>query len=393
VRRLLILTCAIVFLDVTFFAVLTPLLPSFRDDHHLTEGATGVLAGTFAAGSLAASLPAGWMAARVGPKKTVITGLVGIGIFSPIFGFASDIVILDLARGLQGASGALMWAGAISWLISAAPSGRRGQLLGTVMAAAVVGEMLGAPIGAVAHVIGTGPVFGAVFFLALGLIAASLTIPEASEQAGQRLGQAVSRMAGSLVPRALLMLAAPACAFGLIVIVAPLRMDELGASAIVIAAAFACGSVIEAILGPVIGRLSDRIGRTAPYFIGAVIVSGAVVALGAFGILPVLFGAVVVAAFGAGLAFTPASALATEAASAAGVNQGYASGGANVAWAGGQMVGAIAGGAIAGLTGFLLPCLLAAGFVAVVGLMARALTEPVLRATGEHRVVTGPKTR
>lgn len=387
-RRLLIVSCSVVFLDVTFFSVLTPLLPDFKQDHGLSDGAVGLLAGTFAAGTLALALPGGWMAARFGPRNTVITGLVGIGVFSPAFGFADHIVILDLARFLQGASGALMWAGAISWVVSAAPLSRRGELLGTMMAAAVVGELLGAPMGALAHAVGTEIVFSLVLVLAIGLIALALTIPDAEEVGGQSLREALSRLRGSLVPRALLMQAAPAISFGLIVIAAPLRMHDLGAGAILIAAAFACGSVVQAILGPTVGRLSDRVGRTAPYFVGTLIVAAAVVGLGLFDLLPLVFASVVVAAFGAGLAFTPAGALVSEAATAAGLNQGYASGGANVAWGGGQMIGAIAGGMIAGLTGFLLPCLITAAFVAIIGLSSRALTEPVLEATGEHAVVT-----
>ncbi len=90
-RRLLILACAVVFLDVTFFAVLTPILPDYKSDLGLSEGEAGILAGAFAAGTLASALPAGWLAARVGPRRTMIAGLVGIGIFSPIFGFSDHL--------------------------------------------------------------------------------------------------------------------------------------------------------------------------------------------------------------------------------------------------------------------------------------------------------------
>lgn len=384
-RRLLILACAVVFLDVTFFSVLTPLLPSFKADHHLGEGATGVLAGSFAAGALAFAVPGGWMAARVGSRRTVIIGLAGIGVASPVFGFAGHIAVLDAARFLQGASGALMWAGAIAWVVSAAPKGRRGELIGTVFAAAVVGELCGAPLGALAHVIGTEVVFGAVFLIAVGLIVLALTVePAADAVAGQGFRESIARMRGSVLPRALVMQFAPATAFGLIVVVAPLKMDELGGGAFVIAAAFACGSVVQAVLAPLIGRVSDRVGRTGPYFAGAMVVGVALVALGLIEVLGLLFAVVVAAAFGAGLAFTPAGALATEVASAVGINQGYASGWANVAWGGGQMIGAIGGGVIAGLTGFLVPCLIVAVFVLVIGMTGRVLTEPVLAATGEH---------
>src|SRR5690606_33010439 len=124
--------------------------------------------------------------------------------------------------------------------------------------------------------------------------------------------------------------------------------DDLGAGPVVIAAAFASGSIVEAVIGPVIGRISDRIGRTVPYLVGIGASGIAVIVLGIGGLVPFLFGAVVLGAFGAGMSFTPASTLLTEAATAAGVNQGYASGASNVAWGGGQTIGAIAGGMIAG---------------------------------------------
>ncbi|MCO5314825.1 MAG: MFS transporter [Solirubrobacterales bacterium] len=392
-RRLLILACVCVFLEVTFFAVLTPLLPTFKQDHQLSEGAAGILAGAFAAGSLVFALPGGWMAARVGPRKSVITGLAGLGVFSTVFGFADHIVVLDASRFLQGAFGSLVWSGSIAWVVSAGPAARRGALLGTVMASAVVGEMLGAPLGALAHVLGTEVVFGAVIFIAAGLIAVAVTVPDAAEADGQSLQEARFRLRGSVVPRAVLMMAASPIAFGLLVFAAPLRMDDLGAGPGLIAAAFACGSLVEATIGPMTGRLSDRVGRTAPFFIGSMALAAAVVGLGVFDVLPLLFISVVVAAFGAGFAITPASALVSEAATSAGLNQGYASGGANMAWGGGQMVGAVAGGMLAQQFGFLVPCLITAVFVAAIGLMARKLNEPILQVTGEHPIAVDPGAR
>lgn len=375
-RRLLFLACAVVFLDVTFFAVLTPLLPSYRDDLGIGESAAGILSGAFAAGTLLMALPAGWLAARFGPRRTVITGLVGIGIFSPLFGFADDLWLLDVSRFFQGASGALMWAGAISWVISAAPRERRGEVMGTVIAAAVVGELLGAPLGAIAHEIGTEIVFGSVFFLAAALIALAMTLPPAAEVAGQPVREAFTAARGSMVPRAVFMLAGPSLAFGLVVVLAPLHMDDLGASPFLIAAAFASGSLIEAVVGPLIGRYSDRVGRIAPFMFGLAVLAVAVVAIGLFDLLPLIVVAVVLVAFGAGLAFTPSSTLVTEAATEAGINQGYASGASNVAWGGGQMVGAVGGGLLASATGYLIPCLLTALFMLVVASVTRGIVLP-----------------
>lgn len=370
-RRLLFLACAVVFLDVAFFAVLTPLLPSYQDDLGIGDGAAGVLSASYAAGTLVMALPGGWLAARFGPRRTLLCGLAGIGIFSPLFGFADHFVLLDASRFLQGGSGALMWAGAISWVVSAAPRGQRGQVLGTVISAAVVGELLGAPLGAIAHEVGTEVVFSSVTMFAIGLGILALTIPQVAEVDGQPVREAVAAFRGSNVLRGMVMLGGPSVAFGLMVVVAPLRMDDLGASPFLIAAAFAVGSISEAILGPLIGGYSDRVGRTAPFMAGVAVIGSGVVALGAFDLLWVQAAAVVAVAFGAGLSFTPASTLITDAATSAGINQGYASGTSNVAWGGGQMIGSAGAGLLAGLSGYLLPSLLVALLLAGVVAVAR----------------------
>lgn len=385
-RRLLFLACAVVFLDVTFFAVLTPLLPSYQSDLGIGDGAAGVLSASYAAGTLVIALPAGWLAARVGPRRTLLAGLVGIGVFSPLFGISENLATLDVSRFLQGASGALMWAGALSWVVSAAPRRRRGQVLGTVISAAVVGELMGAPLGAIAHQIGTEIVFGSVAFFAVGLGILALTIPQVAEAGDQPIREAVAAFRGSNVLRGMIMLGGPSIAFGLLVVVAPLRMDELGASPFLIAAAFGAGSVSEAIAGPLIGRYSDRVGRTAPFVVGLGVITGAVLALGIFNVLPVLAVSVVAVAFGAGLAFTPASTLITDAATSAGMNQGYASGASNVAWGGGQMIGSAGAGLLAGAAGFLLPSLVVALILVAVAAVARRTIQALPEDTGELRL-------
>ena len=89
-RRLLLLGSTVVFLDVVFYAAITPLLPDYVDDLGLSKAAAGVLSAAYAAGTLAASLPAGFMAARVGPRRTLLCGLLLLGLASLVFGFGQQ---------------------------------------------------------------------------------------------------------------------------------------------------------------------------------------------------------------------------------------------------------------------------------------------------------------
>lgn len=371
-RRLLVLSCAVIGLDTAFFAVLAPLLPSLTRDMGISSADAGVLSGAYAAGVLVFALPAGWLTARIGQRNAVVVGLVGIGSFSTMFGFASNLHLLEICRFFQGASGALMWSGAMSWVIAASPSERRGAMIGVLVAAATVGELIGAPIGAIAESLGLELVFGAVGVLAALLIAVALKLPAPSRASIQPLGAALRLARDKRLLLAAWMLAAASLAFGVVVVMMPLRVDELGGSAALIAASFALGSIIEALLGPRVGAFSDRAGRGAPYILGAILGSAGLLLIAAVDVKLIVVAAMVVFAFGAGLAFTPSMAMATDVAAGRGLDQGYASGVTNAAFGGGQMLGAVGAGALAA-QGYLLPALIAASVFGSAALLARRL--------------------
>ena len=89
-RRLLFVGSAVIFLDVVFYTAITPLLPTYVDDLGLSKTQAGILAGSYAAGTLVASLPAGYLAARFGSRRALIAGLMLLGAASLAFGFANE---------------------------------------------------------------------------------------------------------------------------------------------------------------------------------------------------------------------------------------------------------------------------------------------------------------
>ena len=110
-----------------FYAAITPLLPTYRDELGLSKTAAGVLSGSYAAGTLLGSLPVGAFVARFGAKRVLLTGLALMSSTSLAFGFAEDIVLLDAARFVQGIGGACSWGAGLAWLIGAAPPDRWGS--------------------------------------------------------------------------------------------------------------------------------------------------------------------------------------------------------------------------------------------------------------------------
>ena len=179
VRRLLALASAIVLVDTAFYLAITPLLPSYVREFALTKGQAGVLAAAYPAGTFAGSLPGGWLAARLGVRPTVLVGLGLMSVASLGFAFGKSIVVLDFARFVQGLGGAFSWAGAMGWLIGAAPRENRGELIGSAMGAAIAGALLGPVLGTLAHALGPEVVFSRSASLGVGLMAWAARTPAA----------------------------------------------------------------------------------------------------------------------------------------------------------------------------------------------------------------------
>jgi MFS family permease len=354
-KRLLVLTSAMVFFDVAFFAAIAPLLPDYVAEFELSKAEAGILTGSYAAGTLIASLPAGLFAAWQGPRRTVIVGLLMLGVASVAFGFANDILLLDVARFTQGAAGALIWSGALTWLISTAPPERRGSVIGTALGTAVAGALFGPALGALAAEVGTEPVFSAVLVVSAVMAAAAARLPEVAPPERQALREVAAAIGSRPILIATAFVAVPSVMFGAIEVLVPLRIDELGGGHALIAGGFIVGAGVEACLAPLSGRYSDRVGRRAPFVTGLTVCAMAMAIVAVGQTLGLVMTALMATSLGAGICFAPALTALSEAAESSHLHQGFASGLSNMAWAAGQVIGGIGGGAVASAVGNALP--------------------------------------
>jgi MFS family permease len=259
---------ATLFVDMAAYSAITPLLPGYADDLGLSKAETGVLGAAFAAGTFAAALPGGWLAARIGGRSTVLIGLAMMGASALVFGLGGGIALLDTARFVQGAGGALTWAGALAWLVSATPRDRRGAVIGTALGAAIAGTLAGPALGALAEVVGTAGVFGGFLGLAVLLGALALRFPDAPPAFPVRPGDLRRLFGDRRVHGGMWLIGFPGLAFGVINVLGPLRLDELGASVATIAVVFLVAAGAEAAMSPLAGRLADRHGPLAPVRVG-----------------------------------------------------------------------------------------------------------------------------
>jgi MFS family permease len=379
-RRLLILASTMVFFDVAFYAAIAPLLPDYVAEFGLSKAQAGILAASYAAGTLLASLPAGLVATWAGPRRTVIGGLLLLGCSSLIFGLAHEILLLDLARFAQGVSGALIWSGALTWLITTAPPERRGSIIGTALGTAVAGALVGPILGALAAEIGTAAVFSGVLGIAVVLAAFAARLPEAGPPERQPLREVGATMLTRPILTATAFVAVPSMMFGAVEVLVPLRIDELGGGHAVIAGGFIVGAALEAGLAPIVGRYSDRVGRRIPFVIGIGICACAMVGIAAAQALGPVLAALILGSLGAGICFAPALTTLSETADLSGLHQGFAAGLSNMAWAAGQTAGALLGGGVASAAGYAVPSLAIAALLLVTSAYAyRSLVPPMVQ--------------
>ena len=373
--RLLALVSTIIFVDVMLFTALTPLVPGYAEEFDLSKGGVGVLVGAFGAGAIVGGILGGIGAAKLGPKRAVVAGLILLGFASLAFAAAESAETLVVARSIQGLSSTVTWAGALAWLAVTAPRERRGEVIGIAFGAAIFGAVLGPLFGGVAEVVGTRPSFAAVAAVAF-ICAAAATLPRsppAEEISTAGLSRALRdpRFLGGLWLNTL-----PAFLFGMLVVLGPLALDDGGWSALRIAAVFFAAGLFEAGLSPLIGRTTDRRGRLLPIRIAlaaSVVMSAGLAAAREPLAIALLIGA---ASLAFGGFYTPGMALTSHRAEAMGLAQGLAFGIMNSAWAVGELTGPTLGGALAEVFGDTVPYLVggalcAATLVATQGFVAR----------------------
>lgn len=375
-RRLVLLLSTVVALDITFFTALAPLLPHLASHYGLTKAGAGLLFAAYGAGVLAASVPAGIAASRVGPRRAVLYGVAMTAAASFAFAFAGNAWTLGVARLVQGIGGAFSWAGALAWLVSAAPRDRRATLIGTTLGAAVLGALLGPVLGAVATLIGIRATFvgvGSVGIALCGWLAATPGVP------AQPQSLSALRRADSILVGAMWLLVLPALLFGVLDVLAPLRLHAFGWGGVAIGAVFLASAALETILNPLIGRFTDRSGTLLPVRLAlaaSVLLSVALAWAETEALLAVL---VIAAGVVYGAFYTPGMALISNRAEERGIAYALVFGVMNGAWAAGNVVGPALGGWLAGIAGDSLPYLLLAGVCALTLLATTPAAERYLQ--------------
>jgi MFS transporter, DHA1 family, solute carrier family 18 (vesicular amine transporter), member 1/2 len=273
---------------------------------------------------------------------------------------------------LQGVSSAASWVAGLALLARVYPAAERGRAMGTAVAGTALATLLGPPLGGFLYDLG-GPRLP--FLVAAGIAAADglarlLLISDANREDGVSEAFALRALfSDRLVVLGGVAVLLTAGAKALIEPVLPLYLsEELGASAFAVGLIFGAATLAYGIFAPVIGALSDRLGRPVLFSLGLVALGISLPLLVAPGNLWVE--ALAMAAFGiaVGCALAPTTPFLAEAAERRGfTNYGLVYAFFNLAFAAGLTLGPVLAALLADALGLSDGLLIAGGVVCACG--------------------------
>jgi MFS family permease len=355
-----VLASAVGFFEALLFAALAPLLPDFEERLGLSKAGAGILTSVYAAGAFVGALPSIWAARRLGVKATVIAGLILFALSTAAFTHPESAWLVFAARVGQGAGSAFAYTGALAWLTAVAPPERRAEAIGITFAATFSGELVGPLAGAAAAWVGLTVVFSMVAALAVLLAGLAATMREPAVTDRVQPSSLREVVSNRVVRLGAWLIALTALLLGLLGVLAPLRLDELGWGAGAIGAIFAVAALLQAAVTPVVGRVADARGAAMPLR-AALILSGVASVLLVLDRRALLYAVIVIVAGVAyAMLWAPALAMLSQTLERYGFDHAFGFGLMSAAWPPGFAIGAAAGGALAGATRDAWPYLLAA---------------------------------
>jgi MFS family permease len=380
----IIVAGAAMVLETTLFAIMAPMLAHYRHEFGLSKGQAGILSGSYAMGTVFGSLPGAWLVTRIAVKRAIAVGLIVMAAASIAVAWAAQPVSLDLARLAQGTAGGVIWSASLTWVSELAPPERRGVIIGGLTGIAVIGSVLGPPVGALAVATSPETVFGSIPFLAFGLLLFVARLPSAPVRQSTQVASILRSSGLSSAALALWLIFASAMGLGLLLVLGPLRLSHLGAGAGAVAVTFAAAAMAEAGVIPLCGHLADLRGVNMVTVVALPITAGVLLCV----VLPsqpaLLALVLVLGVASTGAFWAPAAVRLTAATAQAGVSDVYAFALVGIAWSAGQSAGASGGAGLAQLTSDIVPFAILA-FILVTTMTLVLRSQPL--GAGETRQV------
>lgn len=364
--RALIVGSTALFTDMLVHGLAVPVLPLLPAVVEQGPAATGVLFSSYAVAMIIATLFAGRMVDRLGPKTPLLLGLVGLAVATLLFATGGPYWLLLVARLSQGLAGGMSWVAALSLIAATTPFEKRGQAMGIAMSTITLGVLIGPPTaGFLVDRFGTA----APFILAAALAAADGVLRVVLIDGSPRVTDDTGSPASVLkVPGSFSTALAIVVGAGVLSGIEPVLPVHLGVTAKTVGLLFGLASLTAMVANPVVGYLVPKV--PSRLLVGAG-VAAAAASLLAIGWVSALWGTCIGMALlgiSSALLLAPATTLVSE--------QGLRSdpptlGGAfalyNFAYAAGLACGPMLTGVAVQQLGFSSAMIVTAGVLTIIG--------------------------
>lgn len=180
---------AIVFVDLLGFSLILPLVPFYAKDFGASDTIVGLLVASYAAAQLIGAPILGRISDRVGRRPVLLISIIGTAVGFILLGFANQLWLLFLSRGLDGLTGGNISV-AQAYITDITDEKNRARGLGLIGAAFGLGFIIGPALGGVLSTIGTNihtgslnwtyalPALTAAAIATINLVAVFIFLPE-----------------------------------------------------------------------------------------------------------------------------------------------------------------------------------------------------------------------
>ncbi len=145
-RQVWMLTFSLAVLQVGF-GIVMPIFPYYIESLGMAGIELGVLAASFAIARIILAGPMGNVSDRVGRKPILIISLLGFAFSNIIYAYAYDVVVMIVARSLEGAISAGFFPAANALVSDVTTSKNRGTAMGYLSMGNMVGFVVGPALG------------------------------------------------------------------------------------------------------------------------------------------------------------------------------------------------------------------------------------------------------
>jgi MFS family permease len=159
--------CVVAFMGI---GLVDPILPVLAHDLHASPSQVSLLFTSYFAMTGVSMLVTGWFASRIGPRRTLLAGLVLVVTFSALAGASGTVFQIAAFRLGWGLGNALFIATALSVIVGSAAGGLSGAIILYEAALGIgiaSGPLLGGLLGDVSW---RGPFFGTAVLMAIGFV-------------------------------------------------------------------------------------------------------------------------------------------------------------------------------------------------------------------------------